>query len=96
MANQPPIRPRERSGNPVMGQNPDQLPLELSQQCRQAEDTCEELTEEQEHAPQWVPSRAGNLRREQVAMWLFIVAVIIISLPVGLPKPKMLPAVRNY
>lgn len=70
----------ERNGSPFAGYNPNRQPVELSQQRRLAEDTCEELTGEHEPAPQWAPNGAGKLKREQVALWLFIVAVAIISL----------------
>jgi|SRR6266850_2152472 len=63
--------------------NPDKIRVELSHQRRPDEVTYEELTEGHEHSRQWVPSKAGNLKREQAALWLFIVAVIIISFLVG-------------
>jgi type VI protein secretion system component VasF len=80
MANQHPIHPLGRNGSPFAGHNPNQLPVELSRQRRLAGGTCEESAGEQEHAPQWEPSSAGKLKREQIALWLFIVAVAIISL----------------
>ena len=62
-----------------MTHNPDHLPPELLPQPRPSEDTCEDLTENQEHAPTWAPTSARHLKREQVALWLFIIAVAIIS-----------------
>ena len=63
--------------------DPDQIPVELSQQRRQSGGTCEELAEDQEHAPQWPPSRTGNPKWEEVVIWLFVVAVIILSVLAG-------------
>src|SRR5437773_11609770 len=58
--------------------DPDQIPVELSQQRRQSEGTCEELAEEQEHAPQWAPRRTGNPKLEELVNWLIVVAVIML------------------
>ena len=63
--------------------DPDQIPVELSPQRRQSEGICEELAEDQEHAQQWAPSRTGNPKWEEVVIWLFVVAVIILSVLAG-------------
>jgi hypothetical protein len=78
MASQYSIHRRGRNGSPLSAHNPDQLWRGLFPQRRQAEDTCGELTEDQEQAPESALG-ARNLRREQIALWLFIVAVAIIS-----------------
>jgi len=62
---------------------PDPIPVEASQQRAQAEGSCAELTEDQERAPQWAPSRTGNPKWEEVVIWLFVVAVIILSVLAG-------------
>ena len=59
--------------------NPDEVPVELSEKRRQTEGICEELTEDHEHALEWAPSGTRNLEWEEVAVWLLIVAIIIIS-----------------
>ena len=53
--------------------NPDEVPVELSEKRRQAEGICEELTKDHEHALEW----------EEVAVWLLIVVIIIISVLTG-------------
>ncbi len=63
--------------------NPDQVPVKLSQQRCQAEGICEALTEDHEHAPEWAPSGTRNLEWEEVAVWLLIVVIIIISVLTG-------------
>ena len=83
MASQHSIHRRGRNGSPSTAHNRDPLPLELSRPRRQAQDACRELTEGQEDALRLAPTKAGNLKREEVALWLFIVAIAIISLLAG-------------
>jgi|SRR6266850_3538701 len=59
--------------------NPDQVPVKLSQRRRQSEGTWEKLANDEEHAPEWAPPGTRNLGWEEVAMWLMIVAITIIS-----------------
>jgi len=79
MANLHSIHHHGRNGGPFSTNNPEQLPPELLLQRRPSEDTCEELTKDQDQAPRSARG-AGNPKLEQVALWLFIVAIAIISL----------------
>ena len=75
--------PHERSGIPFAGYNPNRPPVELFRQRRLAGDASEEFPGEQEHATRWEPGGAGKLMREQIAMWVFIIAVMILSVLAG-------------
>jgi len=63
--------------------NPDEVPVELSEKRRQTEGICEELTKDHEHALEWPPNGTRKLEWEEVAVWLLIVAIIIISVLTG-------------